>query len=319
MNLFVIRNLVCFLMFYAGIILSSYAQLYLDLVKINAGTVYNSGFEDSDVENRISLLDISTIVPIPISKKVVLSTGVDVITQRLKLFPDDSYRNLGLVAFKAGVTVRHTKKFSGTYVFIPKFASEGLNINSDNFFYGGVAILRYRKRENLTYQFSMYVGDEAWGPLIAPSFGFYYLSPNKKWEANVALPSNIDLGYHLNKRNTIGFSSRVLVKSYMLDDDPDHGQLYAESSNIEIGPYFQRKFMNDKLLLGFKAGYSLLDYQVFSQNDKIPLRLSAIPISDDRTRLNSTLTSNFLVQLKLTYRLDLSNIIAKAKASEQGN
>jgi hypothetical protein len=43
---------------------------------------------------------------------------------------------------------------------------------------GGIALLTYKKRNNLNYKFGLYAGNELYGLYLTPLLGIYYKSPN---------------------------------------------------------------------------------------------------------------------------------------------
>src|SRR5438105_683155 len=69
---------------------------------------------------------------------------------------------------------------------------------------GGIAIMKFKKNDNLNYKFGLYYNSELFGPFFVPMIGIYYLSPNKKLETNIMLPLQADVNYKLNSFINVG-------------------------------------------------------------------------------------------------------------------
>jgi len=252
---------------------TTYAQSYVDIAKVSYGTVVNAGYEDDDAETNVNLFNVSLTVPIPVSEHTAIITGGDFITQRLDLFPDQSTRSLAGLTFKAGLSLTHSERWSGTYIVLPKIASEDLSVDDDAFFIGGLALLKFQKNEHIQYRFGVYASQEAFGAIVTPIVGLYYKNEASYWEATVNFPINGDVAFE------------APIRSYTIDTGTSQNA-YVQSDIIEIGPYFEHVFAKN-ILLRLHTGYTSIDYQVFADEDTLPFRLAAFEFSDDRNRLNS--------------------------------
>jgi len=260
---------ISFLIFFMSIVSTVYAQSYVDIAKVSYSTVVNAGFEDNNAETNLSLFNAAFTVPIPITEKTALITGIDVIHQGLDLFPSQSSRTLAGLTFKAGISLTHNDRWSGTYILLPKVVSEDLEIEDDAFFIGGIALLKFQKNERVQYRFGVYASGEAFGTLVTPLLGLYYKNETTHWETTLNLPINGDVNYSVND-------------------------------------YFEHTIAKN-ILLKVQTGYTSLDYQVFADGDTLPFRLAAFEFGDDRTRLNPEMNGNFFVKASATYRFDIPN------------
>jgi len=282
---------------------TTYAQSYVDIAKVSYGTVVNAGYEDDDAETNVNLFNVSLTVPIPVSEHTAIITGADFITQRLDLFPDQSTRSLAGLTFKAGLSLTHSERWSGTYIVLPKIASEDLSVDDDAFFIGGLALLKFQKNEHIQYRFGVYASQEAFGAIVTPIVGLYYKNEASYWEATVNFPINGDVNYAINDISKIGLAFEAPIRSYTIDTGASQNA-YVQSDIIEIGPYFEHVFAKN-ILLRLHTGYTSIDYQVFADEDTLPFRLAAFEFSDDRNRLNSEMNGSFFVKASAVYRFDI--------------
>ncbi len=160
----------------------SNAQKYVDLFSINYGKSAVTSYENGSQSTTITNIDIDFTLPIKLDEKNAIITGIDFSNNILQLFPDASYNNLYLTRIKTGINIIHSEHWSGTYIFLPKISSDYINVSMEDFYIGGLVVLKYRKRNNLSYKFGLYAGNEAFGLFISPVIGLYYLSPNSSFE-----------------------------------------------------------------------------------------------------------------------------------------
>lgn len=291
------------LLFLLSSISTVVAQSYVDIAKISYSNVSNVGFENSNTETNLTLFNAAFTVPIPITERTALITGVDVVYQELDLFPTQFSRSLAGLTLKAGLSIKHNDTWSGTYILLPKIVSEGLSIEGDTFFIGGIALLKFQKSERMQYRFGVYASEEAFGTLVTPLIGLYYKNEASFWEATLNLPINGDVNYSINDRFKIGGAFEAPVRSYVLDTNGAQDQ-YVQSNLIEVGPYFEHAITKN-ILLKVQTGYTSVDYQVYTEGDTLPFRLAAFEFGDDRTRLNPEMNGNFFVKASATYRFDI--------------
>ncbi len=282
------------------------SQNYIDLVKINYGSFLGSGFENSDADQSIDQFDLQVTIPIPISKKTAIITGIDYFTAGVNFFPDGETQSLRTAVFKLGLNLTHSDKWGGIYLFQPKISSRGLITSSDAFFFGGLGLLTYKATDRLTWRFGVIGSSEAFGALVSPIFGLYYLSKNQKWEIDAFLPGLGKVNYQFRENTSIGFAFQGMVKSFALDQDTNP-LLFAESASIELGPFIEQSFFKKMIRLRLQAGYSTVQYQLFNADDLLPFRLSGIEFGDDRTVLNPGMDGAFFVRVGMTFRLFLNN------------
>lgn len=292
--------LVVFLLFTKNI---TFAQQYVDVLKANYTNIFNAGYEDSKAKTDVGITNINFLYPIKLNEKTAILSGIDYTNHNLSLFPDSDKTSISNITLKIGLNIKHSDKLSGTYVALPKIASEGLHSNGNDFFFGGLALLKYQKTANFQWRFGAYASSEGFGVLATPILGLHYLSANKKLEVTANLPISLDVNYNVGSVNSLGFGLNTPVKSYSLK--PINSQeYYVQVSNIEFGPYFETRFLDNSLLLRIHAGYSTVEYLTYEEGDTLDFRLSAFEFGD-RNLIGSEMTGNLFAKAGLIYRFHL--------------
>ncbi len=298
------RFTLCIVLFLSSLT-TLFSQSYVDLVKIRYGTVYNAGFENTTAETNAILFDVATTFPIVVNDKIAIITGVDAVRQEVDLFPNGNAVTLGSITAKIGVSWKHSEQWSGTYILLPKIASEDFRTDGDAFFFGGFGLLKYQKSARMQYRFGIYASSEGFGALVTPVLGLYYQSEDNHWEVTANLPINGDVNYRFNPGVTVGFGFQAPIRSYRLRSTTLTPDFYTQTQNIEVGPYIQNSFLGEKILLRLQVGYASIDYEVYQEGDTLPLRVAAFEFGDDRNRFNPEMTGNFFLRIGAIYRFHL--------------
>jgi hypothetical protein len=282
------------------------SQQYVDLFSINYGKSGATRYENGSHTTTITNLDADLTLPIELNEKYAIITGADFSNNSLQLFPDSNYNNLYLTRIKAGININHSEHWSGTYILLPKLSSDYINLSRDDFYIGGLAVLKYKKRNNLTYKFGLYASNEAFGLFISPLIGLYYLSPSSRFEMNLYLPNNADLNYSLTNKTKIGTDFVARGKSFKLTTDSERSS-YAENNSMEFSSYIQNNSFNKNVLLRLKIGFSTNSFEVYPIDQKIAFATTLFKFGDNRTQLNSNLSSSGFVKIEAIYRFDITS------------
>jgi hypothetical protein len=280
------------------------SQQYVDLFSINYGKSAATGYQNNSQSTTITNFDADLSLPIELNEKYAIITGIDFSTNNLQLFPDSNYNNLYLKRLKVGVNINHSEHWSGTYILLPKISSDYINLSMNDFYIGGVAVLKYKKRNNLTYKFGLYASNEAFGLFISPLIGLYYLSPNARFEMNLYLPNNTDLNYSLTNKTKIGTDFVARGKSFKLTTDGDRSS-YAENNSMEFSSYLQNNSLIKNVLLRLKIGFSTNSFEVYPIDQKIAFATTLFKFGDNRTQLNTSLSSSPFIKIEAIYRFDI--------------
>jgi hypothetical protein len=311
---------IVFLLFFCSFYSS--AQDYVDLVKVGYGQTFNNNFKGTTSSTEVKLFDLDLTYPLALSENNVLVTGVIFSNDNLQLIPDDEYTNLYSTTLKLGVATNWSKKWSTTVVLLPKVASDYENITSDDFYMGGFAMLKLqpekvegKENRTLIYRFGIYATNEAFGFYSTPIIGWYYFSPNSRFEMDVSLPLLADVNYKLSFA-TIGFDYSGIGGSFNItkEDAPD---VYVDLSSLEFASYIQFNTLNNTALIRAKVGYASSGYEVYAQGDKIDWGLTAFSFGDDRTQLNPEIEGGIFLKIEAIYRFHIKDKQKKVPLEEK--
>lgn len=279
------------------------AQEYINLVKIGYGQSFNNEFKDINSSTQISFFDSDINFPIPINEKHVLVTGFSFSVNNLQLYPEADLTNLYSSTLKLGIASKFSEKWSATIVFLPKMASDYENISNDDFYYGGFGVLKLQKKENLIYRFGFYASSEAYGFYGTPIIGWYYNSPNKRFEMDVSLPLVANINYRIGFA-TIGFDYIGIGRTFNLTKY-NISQRYVDMSSLEFSNYLQFNALQNSVLLRAKFGYATSGYDVYPNGENIDFGLTGLKFGDDREQLNPEIEGGLFLKFELIYRLKI--------------
>jgi Domain of unknown function (DUF6268) len=279
------------------------SQNYVDIARLYYNTSALNQFEGSPTETRVTELGLDFTYPIVLKNNDALLTGIAYEMIEAKLVDNGGYKTISSIAVRLGMSKIHNEKWSGTYLLIPKLASDFEQSSGKNFQLGALALLKYTKHDQLNYKIGLYANSELFGPFTVPLFGFYYLSPSKTFEANVTLPQLVDVNYKLHKAVTVGFNFTSQIRSYRLAQLTATLQpAYVVKTANEIGGYVKFN-LTKQLSFQTKVGYTLgRTYKVFDEEDKIDWAIMFVKLGDDRAQLTSNFSDGLVWQGTLLWR-----------------
>ena len=288
----------------------AFSQEYVDLFRIGYGQTFNNDFEGVDSSTYVKSFEAGFTFPMVLNENHALITGADFSRNNLQLFPEAAFTSLYSTNLKLGMASTWSEKWSTTIVLLPKIASDYKNITSDDFYFGGFALLKLKKNENLKYRFGIYATQEAFGFFTTPILGWYYLSPNKRFEMDMSLPISADVSYKLGI-TTVGMDYFGIGRSFNVHYE-NAPTVYADLSSLEFAGYLQFNALEESILLRAKLGYSSNNYEVYADGEKIDLGISAFSFGDDRTQLNPSLNGGMFFKMEAIYRFHI-----KEKSKDQ--
>lgn len=204
------------------------AQDYLDILKVSHSQATLGNVIDS-LETDVSNTNIELYMPIPITQKAVILAGFTYEKTGLgNMFFDfgeaqydfvDGSKNLIMTRFNLGMKIKHGNNWSGTYVALPKLASDFSNLGADDFQIGGLALLEKKYSSRKVLKFGAYVSSENFGTTVTPIIGLWYKSKNGKFYVNATLPIRADVNYSLTDAFSLGANLLSSVKSYNLSNE----------------------------------------------------------------------------------------------------
>ena len=280
------------------------AQEYVDVLKIGYGQTFKNEFEGANDNTYVKSFEADLTYPVVIHENHALITGVNFSRNNLELFPGADFTSLYSTTLKLGLASTFGEKWSSTVVLLPKIASDYKEITGDDFYFGGIALLKYQKTDHLKYRFGLYATSEAFGFFTTPIIGWYYLSPNNRFEMDMSLPIAADVNYSFGS-TTLGIDYFGIGRSFRLYGNASESSAYVDLSSLEFASYVQFNVLQKSILLRAKLGYATCDYEVYADGDTIDLGLSAFSFGDDRTQLNPDLNGGIFLKFEAVYRFHL--------------
>lgn len=284
----------------------TFSQNYVDVLKVSTSTTPYNTFDSSATKTRLNELAVDLTVPVKINEGFSVLTGVIYEDIQTKLFADGIIKNFGSTSVKLGFNKQLNEKWSTTVVALPKIASDYNSYNNKDFQMGGIALFKYKKRENLNFKTGLYYNSELFGPFFVPMLGMYYQSPNKKFEANIMLPLQADISYQVLPFMNVGCNFNGQIRSYHLNHITDANQsTYVTKSTNELFAYLKFN-VTKNISLQTKVGKSFgRSYKVYNENDKVNFGLPLTFVGHKREQLNSNFSNGLIFQATLIYRINL--------------
>lgn len=283
----------------------SQAQDYLDIARLNIGnTTLENIDEDDDFETQATNVNLEFLYPTPLSKKTVMITGFTFENTTLRVSPFLTHDNLTMTRLNLGVKVYHSRKWTGTYLILPKLAGNYEEIGGNDFQIGVIALLEQRLKNRFRMKYGIYTSTEEFGQIITPLVGVYYRTPNNKFYIDAAFPIRMEANYSLTKSLSLGADLRTSIKSYNLSGLDGEG--YVQEESIRAALYAGVTMLDDKFIARVKLGLDTTDYGLYDSDETIGAQVLTAAIGgDDRNRLNTEFDSAIFLGVDLIYRLGL--------------
>ncbi|MFD2562240.1 hypothetical protein [Aquimarina rubra] len=280
------------------------AQDYTDIVRLNISQA-NLEDEQKTFDTDVTNINFEVLYPKILNENLILLTGLTAENTNVNLSQLASDENLTMTRLNAGLKIKHSEKWSGTYVVLPKLASNFESLGSRDFQIGAIALLDFQYTQGIRAKFGLYSSSENFGTIITPLLGAFYRSPNKKFHFDIVLPIRMEANYVLANHFSLGVDLRTSVKSYNLVGGSTN--VYVQEESVRAALYGSYGLFNDSLLLRAKLGFDTTDYGVYAVNDKVGVQVLTFTLNkDNRTRLNNEFDSNLFLGLDLIYRFDIS-------------
>ncbi|MCW8981513.1 MULTISPECIES: DUF6268 family outer membrane beta-barrel protein [Altibacter] len=295
-----------------------HAQEYVDLIRIGYGQTFNNTYVDAPGNTFVKSFEADITLPVVLNEKHAFITGIAFSRNNLQLYPKtdadifyfgvgkNNFASLYSTTLKLGLASAYNDVWSSTIVLLPKIASDYEKITGDDFYFGGLALLKYQKTENLKYRFGFYATSEAFGLFTTPIVGWYYLSPSTKFEMDMSLPIAADISYSFDTVS-VGLDYFGIGRSFRLYGETETSQAYVDLSSLEFASYVQFNTLQKQVLLRAKFGYSSNNFEVYPDGETIDLGLSAFSFGDDRTQLNPDLNGGFFLKFEAIYRFSIAS------------
>ncbi|OMP32488.1 DUF6268 family outer membrane beta-barrel protein [Mangrovimonas sp. DI 80] len=281
------------------------AQNYVDVLQIRYAYTPHSNFENTPNHTDVNSFETVATVPFPINESTAIIAGANFTYNNLELFPNDGYSHLYNTTLRLGINTKLSNTWQGTFIALPKIASDYQDISSDDFYLGGLAIFKNQRKSNLFFRYGLYLSQEAFGVTTTPILGMYYLSNNQLFEADLAIPLSANINYTL-PHFKVGVDYLGIERSYHLHSPEQIGR-YVEQNRLEFASYIEFNTFNKQVLLRSKLGYATNRHAVFDDDDTIGLKVIDFRIDDKRTQLNPKLKGSLFFKIEAIYRFHLNS------------
>lgn len=286
------------------------AQNFVDVLHTEYTTAPQNTFENSDSTSDLHKININLTAPLKLKNGNAIITGLvyDRVDTRLWEFKE----NMPVSSFilKLGMNIKHSDKWSTTFLLLPKLASRFKdNISGQDFQFGALGLVKMKKSDNLAYKFGAYMNGDQFGPFLVPLFGLYY--KKNKWEVDAVIPSYTKINYSLATKLVVGVNWRATVKSYNVNGPTIElparvkRPLYMHHLSNEVAAHLGYEPIKGVILRAM-AGVSLgRSFSVYDNEDKIDFGLSLFRFGDDRVPLNTSLEDGLFYRAEIAYRVYL--------------
>lgn len=282
----------------------AFAQDYVDIVKFSVNNATLGNIENK-YETSVNNLFFELYYPKKMSEKLVLLTGFTTENTRLNFFQGADRSSVTMARLNLGVKYQHSEKWSGTYVLLPKLASDFENLSSNDFRIGAIAVLDYQYNESSKLKFGLYSSTEFFGTTLTPLIGIWHRSKDSKFYINATLPIRMDANYRLGEKFSVGSDLQTSIKSYNLGEF--NSQNYAQEESIRFSLYGAFGLADNSLILRGKVGFDTTDYGLYNSKQKVGVQVLTFPLSTDkRNRINAEFDSSLFLGFDAIYRFDLT-------------
>ena len=290
--------------------LLGFAQNYVDVLHSEYTATPQNTFDSSNQTTDLQKININITTPIKLKNGNAILTGLVYDRVNTSFDPGEKMTPVSSFILKMGMNIKHSDKWSTTFLLLPKLASTfTATTTSEDFQFGGLVLAKKKKTENLSYKIGAYMNGDQFGPFLVPLFGFYY--KKKKLEMDVIVPSYAKINYSLSPKFTAGVNWRATVKSYNLQGPMVNlpavvkRPFYMHHLSNEIAAHIGYEPVKGVIVRGM-AGVSLgRSFRVYENDDKIDFGLSLFRFGDDRTPLNTAFANGLFYRAELAYRVYL--------------
>ena len=290
-----------------------YGQDYLDLMTVAYGRTPSTGYDAGEGQTTLSTLDLNVLLPIPLTDRTALMTGVNGLVNRLELAPQDPETGLYTLALQLGINHDYGNGWASTHMVFPRISS-AFDQDRSAFQIGTAHIFQRKTAPLRSWGFGFYLNTEEQGLMLVPLLTYFYRAPSGRWEFNALLPSRADLNFRLLPELSGGLAFDGLGNSFAMEMEP-YGKSYVQRSSNELGLYLQYA-VTSSFLLSVRGGYSFFrGFRVYDSSDTVKFSFINIFFNDPRTPLNESIRDGAFFNFRVVYRFFLPG----AESARNGN
>lgn len=276
------------------------SQDYIDLLSFSTGTTPATGFDTAPGNTQIKTLDANVLLPVPLSEKTALMTGLNGFINRLQILPGSDEIGLYTYAFQIGLNRNYKNGWSSTHLVIPRITS-AFDQERSSLQWGMANLIQQKTGERTAWGTGIFVNTEEQGIMVVPLLSFYLRSNDDSWEFNTLFPARADFTFNLQKSIRAGIGFEGLGNSFAMDLS-GYGPVYVQRSTMEFSTFLQYPITKN-LLLNLRGGYGLFRrFRIFEEDDTVKFSFMNIFFKDPRTPLNQSVSDGLFFNLRMVYR-----------------
>ncbi|MEI7595742.1 MAG: DUF6268 family outer membrane beta-barrel protein [Bacteroidota bacterium] len=288
---------------YLGNILNVSSQNYVDLFNVGSNISPNNSIKNSNETINISETFCMFKLPIVLKNKDIIIAGTSFnlmsFNKQITLTNSTDFYS---TTFQLGYTKQWNDKWNTMLIALPKVSSDFEEVNNKDWQMGGILLFTYKKKENLKYKFGGYYNQEYFGPMFVPIIGIDW-QPSDKISVFGNLPIALTFDYRFSKRFSTGIYFNAPTFSYRLGEK-FHNE-YIQKSSQDLSLYLD-SYIFKNIVFSAKGGHSFgRSYRIYSENDKLSAKISAVAIGDNRLQLSNDINDGYFFEIKLSYRVPL--------------
>ncbi|MDA8685423.1 DUF6268 family outer membrane beta-barrel protein [Robiginitalea sp.] len=276
------------------------SQDYIDLLTISVGDTPLTNFDAASGSYRIKSLDANILIPVPLSERTALMTGINGFVNRLKITPKQAEIGLFSYGFQLGLNRTYTNGWSSTHLLIPRITS-AFEQDRSSLQWGMANLIQHKVGNRSTWGTGLYINTEEQGLMLVPLLLFFTRSERGSWEFNTLFPARADFTFNLQNSLRVGLGFEGLGNSFAANLK-EYGSVYIQRSSMEFSSYLQYP-LTKNILLNLRGGYGLFRrFRIFEADDTVKFSLMNIFFKDPRTPLNQSVQDGPFFNLRLIYR-----------------
>jgi hypothetical protein len=276
-------------------VIESSAQNYVDIINVSWDEGFQNDYGINGESGRFSELAADLTVPIVLSEKYVILTGLTYELVNLDFSDQTADLNVHGLGLKVGMSIKHSERWSGTYLSIPKISSDEISFSNDNLQVGWIALLKRILSSDRNYKLGFYSNSEIFGPFLVPLLGYYTKSDH--YEINILAPLSAQLEYIFSDRFKSGIHFKGIIKSYELNQL--NGYLTKANNEVSIATTLNIGKLVWLTNVGTTIGRNL---RIYPDGSQLDFALSALKFGDDRVQSNDDLENGFFIKSGLMLR-----------------
>lgn len=282
-----------------------FSQDYLDLLTIGQSVTPATGYDEGPGSTAVSLFEGNLLLPIPVSNRTAVMTGINGYINRLDLTPEYNNVKMFTAALQIGLNQNFNEGWSTTHLLFPRISSVFSHKRS-SFQIGMANLVQHKTGNDSSWGIGLYFNTEEQGFMIVPLFSLFRRSASGLWEINALLPARADISFEIQKNSKLGLLFEGLGNSFAANFDAI-GPSYIQRSSAELSTYIQFQISHN-VHLNVRGGYAFFrGYRIFDARDTVKLSFINFFPNDPRTPLNSSVSDGIFFNTRLIYRFYLNN------------